>query len=278
MSLTRTYLNQVENVNKNRELFLSMIKEDKRKFYKCKNEFLTVDKLEKWPEYFVKNDLKHIEFENPCKVDGKLNEKISIFEGDITILEIDAIVNAANNSLLGGGGVDGAIHRAAGKLLLEECETLNGCQTGDAKITAGYNLPAKYVIHTVGPIGEKPDLLKKSYNKCLDLARENNFRTIAFPCISTGVYGYPHESAADTVLNEVRKYLEEHHESFDLIIFCLFMENSKKCYKNYLCKYFPIFENKQLEKNSVENVDQKDEKREFEEQKSNAKNDNKIES
>jgi O-acetyl-ADP-ribose deacetylase (regulator of RNase III) len=152
--------------------------------------------------------------------------RIEIIEGDITRQVVDAIVNAANESLLGGGGVDGAIHRAGGPTILEACRKLGGCKTGDAKITTGGNLPARYVIHTVGPIygngrqGE-PELLARCHQRSLEVALENGLRTIAFPAISCGVYGYPIPEAAKIALDTVAEFLDVHPE-IDGVRFVLF--------------------------------------------------------
>ncbi|XP_050529202.1 macro domain-containing protein CT2219-like isoform X2 [Daktulosphaira vitifoliae] len=181
---------------------------------------LKISEILTWTEYFKKtlyNQIKPVFTESVSNVkpsyNDELNNKVSLLKTDITKLEIDAIVNAANKTLLGGSGVDGAIHKAAGPQLKEECKTLKGCETAEAKITKGYNLPAKHVIHTVGPIGENSFLLKLAYENCLKVCRENNLRTIAFPCISTGVYGYPQEKACQIALQTVRNFLESNHTS-----------------------------------------------------------------
>ena len=162
--------------------------------------------------------------------------EIRLVKGDITKLtDVDAIVNAANNTLLGGGGVDGAIHRAAGPKLLEECITLNGCATGEAKITKAYNLPCKFVIHTVGPIwhggsSNESKLLASCYRNSLLVAQKNGARRVAFPSISTGVYGYPVEKAAETAIGQVREMMKTMESSFDLIEWCLFDERTFAAY------------------------------------------------
>ncbi|KAI7460038.1 hypothetical protein KC357_g9064 [Hortaea werneckii] len=187
---------------------------------------------------------------------SRFNPHISLIRTDITTLAVDAIVNAANTSLLGGGGVDGAIHSAAGPALLAECETLNGCKTGDAKITGAGNLPCKFVIHAVGPVygrenreseGGAARLLRSCYRRSLEVARENGVRSLAFSALSTGVYGYPSEEAAEVAVQAVRGWLDEAgnddgekgEPEMERVVFCSFLEKDEKAYERIVPRYFP---------------------------------------
>ncbi|XP_041985641.1 macro domain-containing protein RSc0334-like [Aricia agestis] len=245
LRFTRMASNQKWSVEKSR--ILGLPTEEKRKLYK--SDFITLDKVETWSQYFDLN--KGIADKKPTDDDlnefrkitldsGKnkeLSQKVSIFKGDITKLEVDAIINAANSRLKAGGGVDGAIHRAAGPLLQDECNSIGGCPTGEARITGAYNLPAKYVIHTVGPQNGSAPNLKSCYENSLTLQKENKLKSIAFPCISTGIYGFPNRLAAHIALQSARKYLESN--DLDRIIFCTFMPVDVDIYETLMQIYFP---------------------------------------
>jgi len=180
------------------------------------------------------------------KANADFLDRVSLFQGDITLMEVDSIVNAANKSLLGGGGVDGAIHSAAGNKLYKECKTLGGCETGDAKITSAYRLPSKHIIHTVGPIYSRSDVetraqqLDSCYKTSLNLAVEHNLKHIAFPSISTGIYGYPIQDATHIALDVVRRFCESDVGSkLDRIIFVVWSNKDKEVYETLIPEYFP---------------------------------------
>ncbi|XP_072533523.1 ADP-ribose glycohydrolase MACROD2 isoform X2 [Salminus brasiliensis] len=220
-----------------KERLLSLGKEERRKEYV---HYLALDKVATWRQHGSDAEPDEEE-EHPVS----LCDKVSLYKGDITILELDAIVNAANSSLLGGGGVDGCIHRAAGHFLYDECHTLHGCETGKAKITCGYDLPAKYVIHTVGPIARgnvgpsHNEELRSCYENSLKLVKENKLRSVAFPCISTGIYGFPNEPAAIIALQTAKEWLKENKDEMDRVIFCVFLETDYEIYKKQMSEIFP---------------------------------------
>ncbi|XP_006097546.1 O-acetyl-ADP-ribose deacetylase MACROD1-like [Myotis lucifugus] len=224
--------------------FLKGLSDRQREEHYFCRDFVRLKKIPTWKET-AKGLTPKVE-EPKYKKDKHLNEKISLFRGDITKLEVDAIINAANNSLLGGGGVDGCIHRAAGPLLTAECRTLQHCETGKAKITSGYRLPAKYVIHTVGPIvrgapsASQAAKLRSCYLSSLALLLEHQLRSAALPCISTGVFGYPNEAAAEVVLVTLREWLEQHKDKVDRLIICVFLEKDEDIYLRRLPHYFPV--------------------------------------
>ncbi|KAI9561642.1 hypothetical protein GHT06_012602 [Daphnia sinensis] len=214
--------------------------ETRRENYFCKNSFVKLEDIPTWADESKEVSSSIPVQKNSSQGSKDLSSKISVWKGDITLLEVGAIVNAANSRLAGGGGVDGAIHKAAGHFLLSECKSIkNGCPTGEALLTGGYKLPAKYVIQTVGPMTQNPELLSACYANSLKLANENNLKSIAFPCISTGVYGYPNRDAAEVALSAVRKFLECDGSLLERVIFCIFLDLDFNLYKELLPKYFP---------------------------------------
>ncbi|XP_054885987.1 ADP-ribose glycohydrolase MACROD2 [Poeciliopsis prolifica] len=223
-----------------KERLLQLDREERRKEYR--KGFTQLEDIPTWREENRSRNKEDDEKE--LTGGGGLGDKVSLYKGDITVLEVDAIVNAANTSLLGGGGVDGCIHKAAGFCLYDECHSLNGCETGKAKITCGYDLPARYVIHTVGPVarghvGDKEITdLTSCYKNSLDLVKEYDLRTVAFPCISTGIYGYPNEPAADIALGTVKEWIEKNPDKITRVIFCVFLETDFTIYKKKMAIIF----------------------------------------
>ncbi|XP_069677087.1 macro domain-containing protein CT2219-like isoform X3 [Periplaneta americana] len=262
--MSRTGGSKDEMIEKEKNKFLSMPLEQKRSLYKA--PYVLLQAVQTWEDYFAKakerlrkqwsdvtcqmsllkiasdsgTPTRKDESGKSYAVNPELNKKVSLWAGNITHLEIDAIVNAANSRLLGGGGVDGAIHAAAGPALKAECATLNGCVVGDAKITGGYLLPAKHVIHTVGPQDGNGNHLESCYKTCLRLLTKHHLRSVAFPCISTGIYGFPPEGAAHIALRTVREFLEKNPQSVDRVIFCLFLPTDLNIYENLMQVYFPV--------------------------------------
>jgi len=242
-----------ETVEKKLVSELKLSKRERRERYRCGSKYLTLDKINPWFVDLV--GFQKIEQSPPiqplCKPNIFINRILSHFTGNICTLEIDAIVNAANEAMLGGGGIDGAIHTAAGNNLYYECkcipfdpETGDRCNCGDSKITLGYNLPAKFVIHTVGPRGEKSDLLKKCYSSILQCVKENKIRSVALCGISTGIFGYPLENASRIACETVRQWLEDesNRNCVDRIIFVTFLDKERICYQRLLQEYFPFEE------------------------------------
>ncbi|XP_072277570.1 ADP-ribose glycohydrolase MACROD1 isoform X2 [Pyxicephalus adspersus] len=225
--------------------FLKTLTQKQRREHYGTRNFIKVKNIPTWKDLAKKVKAKQPEVVKFPK-NKDLIEKISLIKGDITKLEVDAIVNAAKHTLLGGGGVDGCIHKAAGPLLKHECSFHGGCETGQTKITCGYLLPARYVIHAVGPVAEgnpgpqQKEDLHNCYKNSLYMATEGKLRTLAFPCISTGAFGYPSDEAADVALETIRSYLDEHKDKFDRIIICVFTAKDEEIYLNKLPEYFPF--------------------------------------
>jgi len=224
---------------------------NKRPFYATGINYRTVDELENWYDFTKKLPPEELaqklatSSKSKYSCDDNLNKKICLWLGDITTLEVEGIVNAANNSLLGGGGIDGAIHSSAGLNLRLENAKIGGCPTGDAKLSGGHELPATYVISTVGPIGENEPKLTQAYQSCLNLILKHRIRTVAFCCISTGIFDYPIGKATRVALKTVREWLEQDDNAsrVDLIIFNTFIPRDNDFYLAFIPFYFP---NKEL--------------------------------
>ncbi|KAJ6237522.1 adp-ribose glycohydrolase macrod2 [Anaeramoeba flamelloides] len=217
--------------------------QERRKKYWCGERYVKVKTIPTWEDY-VKGQLalkKELPQNSLETIKHELNKKVAVWNGDSTTLEIGSIVNAAKRSLKGGGGIDGAIHRSAGGKFYKECCSLHGCNTGETKITLGYNLPAKFVLHTVGPQGYKPKLLTSCYRTLLDLMVECKIRTVGICGISTGIYGFPLNPAVNIALKTTRDWLLEdnHLDLVDKIVFVTFLKREAKAYENYMYKYFP---------------------------------------
>ncbi|EGG16105.1 hypothetical protein DFA_09777 [Cavenderia fasciculata] len=213
----------------------------KRQLYACGNSYLSEENILTWYDFVEE---KREKFRNQANLfyppNANLSKKISLFGGDITTLEIDGILNAAKQSLLGGGGIDGAIHKAAGPSLYRQCKTLGGCAIGQSKITKAFRLPADYIIHTVGPIDGNGDKLRSCYQTTLDTIVKHNIRTFAFCCVATGIYGFPNKEAASIVLDTIRSWLETNHSKVDRLIFCVFTNEDYVIYGKLLQLYFPV--------------------------------------
>jgi len=226
--------------------------EERRARYHCRR-FVEAKNFPTWAE--SSSEVISENIETPFKIDEELNKKIVLYHGDITTIECDAIVNAANRGCLGGGGVDGSIHSAAGNQLYQECRTLHGCPTGQTKITRGYDLPAKYVLHSVGPIGESSEELQSCYLTCMNQVVKYNLKIVVFCGISTGIYGYPLFPASQIALKTIRIWLEtdNNREKVDKIVFCTFLERERFCYNKLTPFYFPVPKSKGIDNNTIQN-------------------------
>eukprot|EP01116_Phalansterium_solitarium_P018673 TRINITY_DN5037_c0_g1_i2.p1 TRINITY_DN5037_c0_g1~~TRINITY_DN5037_c0_g1_i2.p1 ORF type:complete len:638 (+),score=231.06 TRINITY_DN5037_c0_g1_i2:95-1915(+) len=221
----------------------SLTLEQRRSRYRRKARELGT--LPVWPDYAKAHNITDVEPDDSGEffyaVDADLNRKIVLWQGDITTLEVDAVVNAANRSLLGGGGIDGAIHSAAGDELYDECKRLRGCETGSTKITRGYRLPAKYVLHTVGPTNGSAEHLESCYKSILQLVDQHGIRSVALCGVATGIYGFPLVPASRIALQTVRDWLQtgDNRHKVDAIVFCTFLDKELRCYEQLLPHYFP---------------------------------------